>query len=205
MPGRHFAQESSCLKRKKLLTGISKTSWVSSSIWTLMGTCRPGAWPGGRRPGSSVDTPKLSGAPSLCPAVDDLSAGSAMVADISSWAAGTWVHVWWRREELGFISSLLRSFRLPLKAFRLLREKNVFIQFHFSNSHTRLDTHTKTFSQWLCPEHTAVSHSVLNVCNMTAACYRRDQLHSKSNKAPFKTSSDLNQSFTSRWDTVWQH
>lgn len=108
------------IKRKKLLTGISKTSWVSSSIWTLMGTCRPGGWPGGRRPGSSVDTPKLSGAPSLCPAVDDLSAGSAMVTDTSSWAAGTWVHVWWRTEELAFIPGLFRSFA----AFSLLQDED---------------------------------------------------------------------------------
>lgn len=84
-----------------LLTGISKTSCVSSSIWTLMETCRPGGWAGGRRPGSRVDTPKLSGAPSLCPAVDDLSAGSTMVTDATvrgSRAADTSVHVW-RREE----------------------------------------------------------------------------------------------------------
>lgn len=46
-----------------------------------METCLPGAWVGGRRPGSSVDTPKLSGAPSLCPATDGLSAGSTMVTD----------------------------------------------------------------------------------------------------------------------------
>lgn len=119
--GRHFALESLCAKRKKLLTGISKTSWVSSSIWTLMGTWRPGGWPGGRRPGSSVDTPKLSGAPSLCPAVDDLSAGSAMAADTSSWAAGTRLHVWWRTEELGFIPDLFRSFA----AFGRLQDKDL--------------------------------------------------------------------------------
>lgn len=60
------------------LTDISKTSCVSSSICTLKETCRPAAWVGGCRPGSRVDTPKLSGAPSLWPAVDDLSAGSTM-------------------------------------------------------------------------------------------------------------------------------
>lgn len=126
--GRHFALESLCAKRKKLLTGISKTSWVSSSIWTLIGTCRPGGWPGGRRPGSSVDTPKLSGAPSLCPAVDDLSAGSAMAADTSSWAASTRLHVWWRTEELGFIPGLLQPLACcrikTWKVFRLLWQKN---------------------------------------------------------------------------------
>lgn len=61
-----------------VLTEIWKTSCVSSSICTLMGTCLPGGWAGGRTPGSNVDTPKLSGAPSLCPAVDGLSAGSTM-------------------------------------------------------------------------------------------------------------------------------
>lgn len=67
-------------KREEMqLTDISKTSCVSSSICTLKETCRPAAWVGGCRPGSRVDTPKLSGAPSLWPAVDDLSAGSTMV------------------------------------------------------------------------------------------------------------------------------
>lgn len=62
------------------LTDIWKTSCVSSSICTRMETCRPAGWAGGRRPGSRVDTPKLSAAPSLCPAVDGLSAGSTMAA-----------------------------------------------------------------------------------------------------------------------------
>lgn len=66
-----------------------------------MATCLPGGWAGGRRPGSRVDTPKLSGAPSLWPAADGLSAGSTMVTDAtgrSSQASGTSVLVW-RREE----------------------------------------------------------------------------------------------------------
>lgn len=70
------------------LTDISKTSCVSSSICTLKETCRPAAWVGGCRPGSRVDTPKLSGAPSLWPAVDDLSAGSTMAT--AATAEGLW-------------------------------------------------------------------------------------------------------------------
>ncbi|TNN56462.1 hypothetical protein EYF80_033332 [Liparis tanakae] len=73
----------------------SQTSCVSSSIWTRMETSRPaGGWAGGRRPGSRVDTPKLSGAPSLCPAAVGLSAGSTMAATArGSGAAGASVHV----------------------------------------------------------------------------------------------------------------
>lgn len=173
-----------------LLTGISKTSWVSSSNWTLIGTCRPGAWPGGRRPGSSVDTPRLSGAPSLCPAVDDLSAGSAMVTDMSSWAAGTWVHVWWRRGKLGFIPSGLRSFWLqaekgfwtfkgeelslflkPLSSLQARRLWSILINWSSSSTHAP-PPHPKAFSQCLWPEHPAVSHILLDMCNLTAACCR---------------------------------
>lgn len=88
-----------------------------------METCRPGGWAGGRRPGSKVDTPKLSGVPSLCAAADGLSAGSTMVTDATvkgSQAAGTSVHVW-RRKERTVLYIFLGVLALQFGSFYVLQ------------------------------------------------------------------------------------
>ena len=63
------------------LTGTSKASWVSSSIWILMDMSFPEDMGGGFCPCSNVLIPEFSGAPSLDPGVGLCSISPMMKAD----------------------------------------------------------------------------------------------------------------------------
>lgn len=90
-------QKCNKVESKQCLTETSKTSWVSSSIWTRMEICLPGGMVGGRWPGSSVLMPRLSGAPSLCPAPEGRSSGSTILLqtdNISAFKRGPKRFMW---------------------------------------------------------------------------------------------------------------
>lgn len=67
------------------LTGTSKASWVSSSIWILIDMSFPEGVGGGFCPCSNVLIPEFSGAPSLDPGVGLCSISPMMKADYTQY------------------------------------------------------------------------------------------------------------------------